>query len=509
MRRLNPILFLLLTAALLPARWISAQSTPIPVPPQTTINEYILHAAPNNIQQICYNHGLTVLQSLMPGHVLVQGPSTLDPATLLLEVQADPAVIHFSFQRIVVSAAVQSQLPTAVTGALSTAATNFAAVPLSSTVYFYGQSVWLPYAEQTAPLLLNPVSLGGQNAMANGYGNLPRGNQTPVPLCQQLATGAAGFGTQNLGLGIIAIIDTGVDANNPVLKPCLVSGYDFTTNTSGIPDEMQDPMLGQSTAHILNQSTAHLLNAQTVLLLNQSTVAILNQAIASALNVNALPADFGHGTMVAGLVHLIAPGAQIMPLKAFAEDGTAQTSNIVAAIYYAVQHGASVINMSFAESDISADVLEAINYATRNNVDCIASTGNDGSQVLVFPAGYGSVLGVASVNAQGVLSTFSNYGPNITSVEAPGENLVTTYPGGNFAAVSGTSFAAALISGGVSELLLPAAWTPPNTPLAPQFLSPFYVLQSFAAAGTLNNTIGGYGVINLAVAARYARQFMH
>jgi hypothetical protein len=197
-----------------------------------------------------------------------------------------------------------------------------------------------------------------------------------------------------------------------------------------------------------------------------------------------------------------------MPLKAFAEDGTAQTSNIVAAIYYAVQHGAAVINMSFAESDISADVLEAINYATRNNVVCVASTGNDGSQVLVYPAGYGNVLGVASVNAQGVLSTFSNYGPDITSVEAPGENLVTTYPGGNYAAVSGTSFAAALISGGVSELLLPAAGTPWNAPPVAQLLNPFYVLQSFAATGSRNNTVGGYGVINLALAAKYARQYM-
>jgi hypothetical protein len=433
----------------------------------------------------------------------------LDPADLMLQVQADANVIHFSFQRTVVSTPVQSLLPAATTTTLSSAATNYAAVPLSTTAYFYGQNVWLAYAEQTAPLLLNPVSLSGPNAHSYGYGNSPRGNQGSTPLCQQFATGAVGFGNQNLGLGIVAIIDTGVDANNPVLKPCLVSGYDFTTNTPGIPDEMKDPMLDQSTAHILNQSTAHLLNGQTVVVLNQSTAAVLSKPTAAQLNINNLPGDFGHGTMVAGLVHLIAPGAQIMALKAFAEDGTAQTSNIVAAIYYAVQNGASVINMSFSEGDISAEVLEAINYATRNNVDCVASTGNDGSQVLVFPAGYGNVLGVASVNAQGVLSTFSNYGPDITSVEAPGENLVTTYPGGNYAAVSGTSFAAALISGGVSELLLPVRWTPGNTPAAAQFLNPFYVLQSFAASGSPNTTIGGYGVINLTAAAKYASQYMH
>jgi hypothetical protein len=520
-KRFIPILFLAVVTALGSANRMSAQSTASVVPAQTTINEYILQAAPSNISTICYNYGLTVLSVIQSDNqstqVLVEGPSLVDPAGLLLEVQADPTVIHFSFGRTVVSSAVQTPLPSAVTTALSAAATNYASIPVSTTAYFYGQYVWQPYATQPGPLLLNPVSLNNPNIQrpANGsptytYGQVPGGNQAPVPLCQQLATGASNGGgpAQNLGLGIVAIIDTGVDANNPILKPCLVPGYDFTTNTAGIPDEMQDPMLGQSTAAILNQSTAHLLNGQSVAVLNQSTAAILNQSTAAVLNGNALPADFGHGTMVAGLVHLIAPGAQIMPLKAFAEDGTSQSSKIVAAIYYAVQHGASVVNMSFGESDMSADVMQAINYATRNNVVCVASTGNSGTQALVYPAAYGNVLGVTSVNAQGQLSTFSNYGPDITAVAAPGENLVTTYPGGNFAAVSGTSFAAALISGAVSGLLIPAQGGG-NAPPVPQPLSPFYVLQSFSAAGSLNKIIGGYGVINHAQAAKNAQQYVH
>ena len=527
------ILFLVLATALLPARPTSAQSTPSVVPPQTTINEYILQAAPSNISTICYNHGLTILSTIQPTQVLVEGPSMVDPAGLMLEVQADPLVIHFAFQRTVASSAVQAQFPSSVSTALNATATSYASVPLGTTAYFYGQNVWQPYATQPGPLMLDPVSLNKPNIQSshNGpttytYGKLPGGNHAPVPLCQQIIAGTIGGGdSQNLGLGIVAIIDTGVDANNPILKPCLVPGYDFTTNTAGIPDEMQDPMLNQSTAAILNQSTAHILNTQSVMVLNQSTAAILNQSTAAVLNANALPADFGHGTMVAGLVHLIAPGALIMPLKAFAEDGTAQTSNIVAAIYYAVQHGAAVINMSFGESDISAEVMQAINYATRNNVICVASTGNAGTQALVYPAGYGNVLGVTSVNAQGALSAFSNYGPDITAVAAPGENLITTYPGGNFAAVAGTSFSAALISGGVSELLIPVqssqaasggllAWLIPQgtqgqTSAVPQFLNPFYALQSFAAAGSANSTVGGYGVIDLSVAAKNAQQYVH
>ena len=511
------LLFLVLASALLAVPLASAQSTTTPVPAQTTINEYILQASPNQIPTICYNHGLTILQTIRANQVLVAAPSMVDPAGLMLEVQADQTVSHFSFQRTVVSSAVQAQLPIATTNALSLAAANYASVPLSTTAYFYGQYVWQPYAEQTTPLLMNPVSLAGgsvrsqnQNGtIVTNYGVVPGPKQGPVALCQQFAGGilSAGGPNANLGLGIVAIIDTGVDANNSVLQPCLVSGYDFTTNTPGIPDEMQDPTLDQSTAHLLNQSTAHLLNGLTAIVLNQSTAAVLNQSVATALNTNALPGDFGHGTMVAGLVHLIAPGALIMPLKAFAEDGSAQTSNIVAAIYYAVQHGASVINMSFGESDISAEVMQAINYAARNNVVCVASTGNNGSQALVYPAGYGNVLGVTSVNSNGYLSVFSNYGPDITAVAAPGENLVTTFPGSNYALVSGTSFAAALMSGGVSELLLPVTGTPPGSAQIPQSLNPYNVLQSFASAGMLNNTLGGYGVINLQAAARQAMNY--
>jgi len=520
MKKKLAVVALSLGLMLFPAPRIAAQSTPAVVPAQTEIQEYILETAPANLSTVCANHGLNIISTIKSDtthvQVLVTGSPLVDPTGLLLEVQADPAVMHFSFQRAVVSSAVQTALSNTVTTALSTAATNYAGVPLSTPAYFYGQNVWQPYATQTAPLMLNPASLNNPHIQSqnNGsktytYGQPPGGNNAPTPLCQQVATGTAGGGNQNLGLGIVAIIDTGVDANNPVLKPCLVSGYDFTTNTPGIPDEMQDPMLNQSTVAILNQSTAHILNGQSALLLNQSTVAILNQSTAAVLNGQTLPADFGHGTMIAGLVHLMAPGAQIMPIKAFAEDGTAKTSNIVASIYYAVDNGASVINMSFGEGDISAEVMQAVNYATRSNVICVASTGNAGTETIVYPASYGGVLGVTSVNAQGYLSTFSNYGPAITAVAAPGENLVTTYPGGNYAAVSGTSFSAALIAGGVAELLIPRQGLPGNAPVVPQALNPFYVLASFASAGSPNRHIGGYGVVNLVTAAKTALQLVH
>src|SRR5262252_2638771 len=72
----------------------------------------------------------------------------------------------------------------------------------------------------------------------------------------------------------------------------------------------------------------------------QSTVAMLEGG-------TPLPSHFGHGTMVAGLIHVVAPTAKIMPLKSFNADGTGSISNISAAIYYAADNGAKIINMSF------------------------------------------------------------------------------------------------------------------------------------------------------------------
>ena len=147
-----------------------------------------------------------------------------------------------------------------------------------------------------------------------------------------------------VGAGVVAVIDTGVDPNHPVLKNWLVPGFDFTRNVAGLPSEFAD--LSQSTASILDQSTASILDQNTIIVLNQSTASILDQSTASILDRTQVPQVFGHGTMVAGIIHLVAPTAQIMPLKAFKADGTSNVFDILRAVYYAVDHGAKVINTS-------------------------------------------------------------------------------------------------------------------------------------------------------------------
>jgi subtilisin family serine protease len=194
----------------------------------------------------------------------------------------------------------------------------------------------------------------------------------------------------------------------------------------------------------------------TVAVLNQSTAAILDQSTAGILDTTTLPAAFGHGTMVAGIVHLVAPTAQILPLKAFNANGTAYLFDIIAAIYYAVDvRGADIINMSFDIGQIQDhDLKAAVNYATSKGVVCVAAAGNSGLDIMVYPAGYDNAFGIASTTTSPTAdqqSAFTNYGP-VAAMAAPGEAIQTTYPGNYYAAGWGTSFSTPFVTGTVALL---------------------------------------------------------
>jgi len=240
------------------------------------------------------------------------------------------------------------------------------------------------------------------------------------------------------GSGVtVAVIDTGVDPNNTVLQHSLVAGYDFTRNQSG-GSEMND--LGQS--NIAPPDA----NAQAAGV-SQSAVAVLDQSAVAVLDGNPQYAAFGHGTMTSGIVHLVAPQASIMPLKAFRSNGTGYDSDILRAIYYAVGNGAKVINMSFNYTSYSTELAQAVNYATNHGVICVAAAGNSGEQATVYPAALKNVIDVASTSDDDTPSTFSNYGAPPVWLAAPGEGVMTTYPFNTYAAGWGTSFSAPFVSG--------------------------------------------------------------
>jgi subtilisin family serine protease len=242
------------------------------------------------------------------------------------------------------------------------------------------------------------------------------------------------------GTGIVAVIDTGVDPNQPVLQPVLVPGYDFTRNTQG-GSELPD--ISQSVSPVVSGVPPNYVSSYAAAVLDESTVSVVD---------NEQYAAFGHGTMVAGVIHLAAPTTQIMPLKAFQANGDGYTSDILRAIYWAVHNGARVINMSFSATQSSSELEKALDYATGAGTICVAAAGNDSSSTPVYPAGYTNVISVASTDNNDVLSTFSNYGTWVW-LAAPGEGIVTTYPWNTYAAAWGTSFSAPFVSGTVSLML--------------------------------------------------------
>jgi len=390
--------------------------------PLTAQTSYILTASPSNMQSVVTQHGLTVVKELYDGTncVMLVTSASADVAGTETEVESDLLVVGFEpEQRAVLpelTGLTQPTLTQSTTSILDT-------LPGRTLVPFFGSTVPSNYSTQTAT---NIIRLGD-----------------------------ARTATKLTGSGTVAIIDTGADLTHPALSGALVTGYDFTRDTLGA-SELAD--LDPTVAAQLQQSTTSILDAQNLLVLNSAT-AILNQSTTSILDqsttsiLDSSLAEFGHGTMTAGIVHLVAPTAKIMPLKAFHADGSSNLSDIIRAIYYAADHGANVVSMSFSMGQSSPGLQAAVQYALNKNVAMIASSGNDGLKTLVYPASYGGVQGIGSSTSTDLRSAFSNYGSGVVTFAAPGEGVITTYPGGNYAAGWGTSFSTPMVAGAAALVL--------------------------------------------------------
>jgi subtilisin family serine protease len=390
--------------------------------PLTAQTSYILTASPSNMQSVVNHHGLTVVKELYDGTncVMLVTSASADVAGTETEVESDLMVVGFEpEQRAVLpelTGLTQPTLTQSTTSILDT-------LPGRTLVSFFGSIVPSNYSTQTATSIIRLDD--------------------------------ARTATKLTGSGTVAVIDTGADLTHPALSGALVTGYDFTRDTLGA-SELAD--LDPTVAAQLQQSTTSILDAQNTLVLN-SAVAILNQSTTSILDqsttsiLDSSLAEFGHGTMTAGIVHLVAPTAKIMPLKAFRANGSSNLSDIIRAIYYAADHGANVISMSFSMSQSSPGLQAAIQYALSKNVATVASSGNDGLKTLVYPASYGGVQGVGSSTNTDLRSTFSNYGSGVVTFAAPGEGVITTYPGGNYAAGWGTSFSTPMFAGAAALVL--------------------------------------------------------
>lgn len=387
----------------------------------------IVRAAPAVAQQIATTHGLTPIAGFTPS----DGSGNVHRFEIP-EGQSAEAVLAAIWTVTGVTNAEQDaplKLPVPVLLDQSTVS-----VLNQSTVSVLNQST---VSVLNALLDTSPVLFYGA-MVPNGYVKQPAMQIVNRAGAQQVATGA----------GVtIALIDGGIDTQHPALQGALLPGFNFLNNSG---DVSVFSGLDQSTVSVLNQSTVSVLNQSTVSVLNQSTVSVLNQSTVSVLN--SLPPYFGHGTEHAGVLRLVAPQSRLLPLRAFQDDGTGELYDIVRAIYYAVDQGAKVISMSFSCDCQSKELAEAIRYATQRGVILTGSVGNDGSQARLFPAAYSSVMGVGASNLDDTPASFSNYGSAVFVV-APGAGVITTFPGGNYAAVWGTSFSAPQVAGQAALLL--------------------------------------------------------
>jgi subtilisin family serine protease len=206
---------------------------------------------------------------------------------------------------------------------------------------------------------------------------------------------------------VLAVVDSGVQLSHPDLAPRLVPGWDFVNNDSSPED------------------------------------------------------DFGHGTMVAGIAGALTNNGQgvaggawrgrIMPIKVLDSRGSANDDDIAAGITFAVDHGATVINLSLGGPGASATLQSAVDYATRRNVVVVAAAGNDGTKGVTaattphYPAACNGVISVGATDTAGNHAAFSSYG-NWVDVVAPGETIMSTSTGSNYVAGSGTSFSSPLVA---------------------------------------------------------------
>ena len=201
---------------------------------------------------------------------------------------------------------------------------------------------------------------------------------------------------------IIAVVDTGVDPNQPDLKGRVLKGWDFVNNDAKANDDN-----GHGTA---------------------------------VAGVAAAGADDGVG--IAGICW----HCEILPVKVLNKAGSGRNSNIAAGIVWATDHGADVINMSLAGPYPSNAVANAVAYARNHGVVVVAAAGNEGSRRRFYPAAYPGVISVGATNGSDHLYPWSNRGSWV-KVSAPGCAYTGSTGPIRWTWWCGTSFATPVVAG--------------------------------------------------------------
>jgi len=236
-------------------------------------------------------------------------------------------------------------------------------------------------------LVLLALCAGAACLAAGAAGSTPDGWQDQaldLPLAWQVTTGSSA--------SVVAVVDSGVQADHPALAGRVLPGYDFVHGDTDTND------------------------------------------------------DNGHGTAVAGIVGSVCPSCRILPVKVLDEHRVGEWPTIAAGIVWAADNGAQVINLSVGGAHTVDELGAAIAYALSKGVIVVAAAGNNGSDQSFYPASYPGVISVAAIDENGARSSFSNFGAGVT-VAAPGCATAPWLASGYTADFCGTSTASPYVAG--------------------------------------------------------------
>lgn len=282
-----------------------------------------------------------------------------------------------------------------------TAAKDFASeLMLTGLVQTAEQNGWIEPAESRQQSF----------AFDDGLGTMSTFSEQPAALMLGLAEAqriATGRGVK------VAIIDTGADLSHPMLAGAVIGGYDFVDDDTD-PSDSGDGLDNDGDGRI-------------------------DEAM-------------GHGTHVAGIVRLVAPDAQFYILRALDADGRGDLVQVAAAVRWAKQHGAKVINLSLGANRALDALQNALDEAELAGALAFASVGNMGSNKYAeYPAKSSHVACIAAVDVNGAPADFSSYG-SMVELSAPGVAIRSAFPGGGFKMWSGTSMSTPFAAGAAALL---------------------------------------------------------
>ena len=213
----------------------------------------------------------------------------------------------------------------------------------------------------------------------------------------------------NTGAGVkIAVIDTGIDSDHPDLYANVKGGINFVSAPAwkpAIPSKWDD--------------------------------------------------DNGHGTHVAGTIAAmdndigvigVAPDASLYGVKVLDRTGGGYLSDVVAGIDWAITSNMDIITMSLGASSSTETMKAACDNAYAAGIVIVAAAGNDYGASVSYPAAYDSVIAVSATDSNDNLASYSNVGPQV-ELAAPGTSVYSTYKGGAYATLSGTSMATPHVTG--------------------------------------------------------------